>query len=111
MVDTNPDDTNPDDLNPDPTNPDDLNPDPTDPDDLNPDPTDPDDTNPDQINADSNHTSARSVKRLPIGVADQSDLLFRITANLLPLAGSRQVWESMGVDHTAPTWNRLSPSN
>ena len=80
VVDTNPDDLNPDDLNPDPTDPDDLN-----PDDLNPDDLNPDDLNPDQINADSNHTDARSVKRLPISVADQSDLLFRITANLLPL--------------------------
>ena len=68
VVDTDPDDLNPDDLNPDDLNPDDLN--------------------PDQINTDSNHTSARSVNRLPIGVADQSDLLFGITVNRLPLVGS-----------------------
>jgi len=37
----------------------------TNPDDTNPDNTNPDDTNPDQINANSNHTSARFVKRDP----------------------------------------------
>ena len=76
VVDTNPDDLNPDDLNPDDLNPDDLN---------------PDDLNPDQINADSNHTDARSVKRSPIGVADQSDLLFCILRYRLDLVGSGSV--------------------
>ncbi len=86
--DLNPDPTDPDDPNPDPTDPDPTDPDPTDPDPTDPDPTDPDDLNPDQINADSNHTSARSVKRSPISVADQTDLLFCILRYRLPLVGS-----------------------
>ena len=93
VVDPDPDDTDSVDPDPDPTDsvdPDSVDPDSVDPDPDDPDPDDPDSVDPDsdQVSVDSNHTSARSVKRSPISVADQTDLLFCIRCYRLPLVGS-----------------------
>jgi hypothetical protein len=85
-----PDSVDPDSVDPDPDDPDPDDPDSVDPDPDDPDPDDPDSVDPDsdQVSVDSNHTSARSVKRSPISVADQTDLLFCIRCYRLPLVGS-----------------------
>jgi hypothetical protein len=92
VVDTDPDpdsvDPDPDATDPDPTDsvdPDSVDPDPDATDSVDPDSVDPDS---DQVSVDSNHTSSGSVKRSPISVADQTDLLFCIRCYRLPLVGS-----------------------